>query len=99
MAKMLNECEDYLIMDSVVYHFCYLERHTLVDNVAKNTFWSSSDLLHWDLSKAYDMDTSDGNNNEGLLVFDYGNEVTDSNVFNASDSVWLVFISNLYEAC
>lgn len=103
MAKMLSECEDYLVMDSVVYHFVYLERHTMCDNVAKNSFWSSSDLLHWDLSKAYDMDTSDGNNNEGQMVFDYGNEADDiigtKTVFNANDAVWFVFISNLYEAC
>ena len=103
MAKMLSECENYMVMDSVVYHFVYLERHTMVDNVSKNSFWSSSDLLHWDLSKAYDMDTSDGNNNEGQMVFDYGNEATDTigtkTVFNAADAVWFVFVSNLYEAC
>ena len=103
MAKMLSECEDYLVMDSVIYHFVYLERHTMCDNVAKNSFWSSSDLLHWDLSKAYDMDTSDGNNNEGKMVFDYGNEANDvigsKTVFNANDAVWFVFASNLFEAC
>lgn len=103
MAKMLSECEDYLVMDSIIYHFVYLERHTMVDNVAKNSFWSSSDLVHWDLSKAYDMDTSDGNNNEGQMVFDYGNEADDvigtKNVFNASDAVWFVFASHLPEAC
>lgn len=103
MAKMLSECEDYLIMDSVVYHFVYLERHTMCDNVSKNNFWSSTDLEHWDLSKAYDMDTSDGNNNDGQMVFDYGNEWNDTigskDVFNAKDSVWFVFVANLYEAC
>lgn len=105
MAKMLSECEDHMVMDSFVYHFVYLERHTMVDNVSKNNFWSSTDLVHWDLSKAYDMDTSDGNNNQGQLVFDYGLEADDVNptdgktVFNGSDSVWFVFISNLYEAC
>lgn len=105
MAKMLSECEDYMVMDSFVYHFVYLERHTMVDNVSKNNFWSSTDLLHWDLSKAYDMDTSDGNNNQGQLVFDYGLEFDDVNptdlktVFNGSDSVWFVFVGNLYEAC
>ena len=103
MARMLSECEDYLVMDSVVYHFVYLERHTMVDNVSKNSFWSSTDLLHWDLSKAYDMDTSDGNNNEGQMVFDYGYEANDvigtKTVFNANDAVWFVFVSNLYEAC
>ena len=113
MAKMLSECEDYMAMDSVVYHFLFIERHTMVDNVAKNTFWSSKKEIGgpnneegfwiWDLSKNYDNDTSDGNNNEGQLVFDYGNEATDTygakTVFNAADSVWFIFISNLYEAC
>ena len=113
MAKMLSECEDYMAMDSVVYHFCFIERHTMVDNVAKNTFWSSvkevggpndeSGYWIWDLSKNYDNDTSDGNNNNGLLVFDYGNEASDTRdgtpVFNGYDAVWFVFISNLYEAC
>ena len=113
MAKMLSECEDYMAMDSVVYHFCYIERHTMVDNVAKNTFWSSlkenggpnnqEGYWIWDLSKNYDNDTSDGNNNNGLLIFDYGNEAHDTRegtpVFNGHDAVWFVFISNLYEAC
>lgn len=103
MAKMLSECEDYMVMDSFVYHFVYLERHTMVDNVSKNNFWSSTDLIHWDVSKAYDMDTSDGNNNQGQMVFDYGNEYNDDiggmKVFNGSDSVWFVFVANLYEAC
>lgn len=104
MARMLSECEDYMVMDSFVYHYLYLERHTMVDNVSKNNFWSSTDLVHWDLSKAYDMDTSDGNNNQGQLVFDYGNEWNDTTgegktVFNANDSVWFVFVANLYEAC
>ena len=113
MAKMLSECEDYMAMDSVVYHFCFIERHTMVDNVAKNTFWSSVKEVGgpndeegywiWDLSKNYDNDTSDGNNNNGLLVFDYGNEATDTRegtpVFNGHDAVWFVFVSNLYEAC
>ena len=103
MAKMLSECEDYMVMDSFIYHYLYLERHTMVDNVSKNNFWSSTDLIHWDLSKAYDMDTSDGNNNQGQMVFDYGNEYNDDiggmKVFNGSDSVWFVFCANLYEAC
>lgn len=104
MAKMLSECEDHMVMDSFIYHFLYLERHTMQDNVAKNNFWSSTDLQHWDLSKAYDMDTSDGNNNQGQLVFDYGNEFDDweeggaKMVFNGAQSTWFVFCGNLYEA-
>ena len=111
MAKMLSECEDHMIMDSFMYHYLYLERHTMVDNVSKNNFWSCSEVGNqvngnyverWDLSKAYDMDTSDGNNNQGHLAFDYGNEWNDDiggmKVFNGSDSVWFVFCANLYEA-
>ena len=92
MAKMLSECEDYIAMDSAVYHFLFIERHTMVDNVSKNTFWSAAKTNQyingveqedtegywiWDLSKNYDNDTSDGNNNEGQLIFDYGNEASD----------------------
>lgn len=102
MAKMLDECEDHLIMDSLVYHYLFIERHTMIDNVAKNTFWSSEDLVHWNLVKNYDNDTGDGNNNEGQLVIPYGCEAMDTigtkNVFNANDTVWFVFINGLYEA-
>jgi hypothetical protein len=44
MAKLLDECEEHLVMDSVVYHYLFIQRHTMVDNVAKNTFWSTEDL-------------------------------------------------------
>ena len=113
MAKMLSECEDYMAMDSVIYHFCFIERHTMVDNVAKNTFWSSIKEVGgpndeegywiWDLSKNYDNDTADGNNNNGELRLDYGNEADDMYdgrpVFNGYDTVWFIFASHLYEAC
>ena len=100
MAKMLAECEDHLVMDSVLFHYLFIERHTMVDNVAKNTFWSSEDLIHWDLTKDYDNDTADGNNNTGYLVYTYGLECLDMEsdtkyVFNAKDSVWLQFCHGL----
>lgn len=107
MAKMLAECEEHIVMDSVVFHYLYIQRHTMIDNVAKNTFWSSEDCVHWDLTKNYDNDTSDGNNNSGYLTYTYGIEPFDmelddkgnpKNIFNASDSVWFVFIHGLYEA-
>lgn len=103
MAKMLAECEEHLVMDSVVFHYLYIQRHTMVDNVAKNTFWSSEDCQHWDLTKNYDNDTSDGNDNSGYLSFTYGIEVMDKDeggddIFNASPSVWLNFIHGLGEA-
>ena len=105
MAKMLSECEDYLCMDSVVYHYLFIERHTMVDNVAKNTFWSSEDGLVWNLTKDYDNDTADGNDNQGKLSLTYGfepgdiNPATGTSVFNAGNSVWLKFISGLYSTC
>ena len=100
IAKMLYECEDHLVMDSVVYHYLFIQRHTMVDNVAKNTFWSTEDLVHWDLTKNYDNDTSDGNDNSGYLRYGYGKEIMDkrsdgADIFNASDSVWLNFIYNI----
>lgn len=100
IAKMLNECEDHLVMDSVVYHYLFIQRHTMVDNVAKNTFWSTEDGVHWDLTKDYDNDTSDGNDNSGYLSYTYGYEfgdsdTTGSSVFNAGNSVWINFIHAL----
>jgi hypothetical protein len=71
----------------------------MIDNVAKNTFWSSEDCIHWDLTKNYDNDTSDGNDNSGYLVYNYGIEILDeNNIFNAPASVWLNFIHGLDEA-
>ena len=104
MAKLLNSCEDHLIMDAVVYHYLFIERHTMIDNVAKNTFWSTEDGQHWAPIKDYDNDTSDGNDNQGELTLTYGYEVLDKvkgkdiNVFNAQHSVWLHFIHGLYAA-
>ena len=102
MAKMLHECEDHLVMDSVVFHYLFIERHTMVDNVAKNTFWSSEDLIHWDLTKDYDNDTADGIDNTGILSFSYGVECLDKNelgndIFNAPLSVWINFLYGLPE--
>ena len=102
MAKMLSECEDHMIMDSVVYHYVFIEQHTMVDNVCKNTFWESEDLQHWQLTKNYDNDTADGINNTGLLAMSYGCEgmdtLDDGYVFNGKDAVWWQFIYGLYDA-
>jgi hypothetical protein len=100
MAKMLSECEDYLVMDSIVYHYLFIERHTMIDNVAKNTFWSSEDCVHWNLTKDYDNDTADGNDNNGKFTRTYGMEIMDklnasTYVFNAHQAVWLNFVHGL----
>lgn len=100
VAKMLRECENYIILDSLVYHYLFIERHTMVDNVAKNTFWNTEDGIHWEMTKDYDNDTADGIDNSGNFVFDYGIEVMDDQkdgrpVFNARSSAWLHFIHGL----
>lgn len=100
MAKMLKECENYLVMDSVVFHYLFIERHTMIDNVAKNTFWSTEDGLHWNLTKDYDNDTADGNDNNGKFTRTYGMEAMDKlndqvHVFNAHQAVWFNFIHGL----
>ena len=58
IAYMLNHCEEYMVIDPVVYHFIFIESFLMTDNVAKNTFWSSDDLVHWEPSKDYDNDRS-----------------------------------------
>lgn len=104
MAKMISECEDHLIMDSVIYHYLFIERHCMIDNVAKNTFWSTEDCQHWNLIKDYDNDTADGNDNNGKFTRSYGMEPGDklnanTYVFNAHESVWLNFIAGLQGPC
>lgn len=104
MAKMIHECEDYLVMDSIIYHYLFIERHCMIDNVAKNTFWSTEDCLHWNLIKDYDNDTADGNDNQGKFTRTYGMEPMDKlnqnvYVFNAHQAVWLNFIAGLTSTC
>ena len=90
-AKFVNEFDDYFVSDSVMFFYCFTDRHTMVDNRAKNTFWHTSDGIHWDLCFDYDNDTAMGNDNEGGLTLTYGLEDGDTigtkSVFNASDSV------------
>ena len=103
MAYILAHCEEYLVIDPVVYHFVFVESFLMTDNVAKNTFWSSDDLVHWELCKDYDNDTALGNDNVGGLSFTYGLETDDvvgsGYVFNAHDASWITFIRGLFDAC
>lgn len=101
--KMLFDAENYLIMDSIMYHYLFIERHSMLDNVAKNTFWNTEDGIHWELTKNYDNDTADGINNSGHLALDYGVEALDyeeldgnkTYYFNAPFSAWFWFIGKL----
>lgn len=90
------EFEDHFVKDSLLFYYLFTERHTLVDNRAKNTFWHTEDLIHWDLCMDYDNDTAMGNDNEGGLTLTYGYEDTDTigskSVFNASDSKIFCYI-------
>lgn len=77
LAKFRHQFEDYFIKDSVLYHYLFTERNTMVDNRAKNTFIHTEDGDHWDFVFNYDNDTAKGNNNTGDLVLDYGMEDMD----------------------
>lgn len=94
--SFLAEFEDHFIKDSLLFYYLFTERHTLVDNRAKNTFWHTEDLIHWDLCFDYDNDTAMGNDNVGGLTLTYGYEDTDTigtkSVFNASDSKIFCYI-------
>lgn len=95
-AKFVAELGDYFSVDSVLYHYLFIERHCMVDNVAKNTFISyewdeEAEGYRWNYRCDYDNDTADGNDNSGGLTFTYGMEFRDTigaaHVFNAWDSV------------
>ena len=63
MAYLLAHCEEYMIIDPTIFHFIFIESFLMTDNVAKNTFWSTDDGVHWEPSKNYDNDTALGNDN------------------------------------
>lgn len=87
------EFEDHFIKNSVLFFYLFTERHCMVDNRAKNTFWHTEDLIHWDICFNYDNDTAEGCNNTGGLTLTYGLEdidtIGDGYVFNAANSkIW-----------
>lgn len=95
-AKFVAEFENYFSKDSMLYHYLFTERHCMIDNRAKNVFFSyeydpDAEGYRWNVTKDYDNDTGEGNDNEGGLTFTYGIEDTDTvgtkMAFNASDSV------------
>ena len=92
--------ENYFVKDSTLFHYLFTERHTMVDNRAKNVFPHTTDLIHWDFCFDYDNDTAMGNDNEGGLTLSYGYEDTDTigtkSVFNAHDSKLWCKIRDLF---
>lgn len=92
--------ENYFVKDSALFHYLFTERHTMVDNRAKNVFPHTTDLVHWDFCFDYDNDTAMGNDNEGGLTLSYGYEDMDTigtkSVFNAHDSKLWCKIRDLF---
>lgn len=99
-AEFKKNFENYFIKDSTLFHYLFTERHTMVDNRAKNVFPHTTDLVHWDFCFDYDNDTAMGNDNEGGLTLSYGYEDMDTigtkSVFNAHDSKLWCKIRDLF---
>lgn len=92
---------DHFNLDSALFQYLFTERHTMVDNRAKNVFPHTTDLVHWDFCFDYDNDTAQGNDNEGGLTLTYGYEDTDTvgtkSVFNAADSKLWCKLRDLFQ--
>ena len=50
------EFEDHFVKDSILFDYLFTCRHLMVDNRAKNKFFHTVDLIHWDLDYDYDND-------------------------------------------
>lgn len=89
LQKFKDEFEDHFILDPMIFYYVFTEVFLMVDSRAKNFFPTTFDGVHW-FPYPYDFDTAIGISNEGLLVFDYDLEDTDTvngaNVFNGQYS-------------
>lgn len=85
--------KDYFVVDSALFYYLFTERYTMVDNRAKNSFWHygkcEDGIYRWDLTMAYDMDTSLGIGNTGKLNIPYGKEDIDYYVENDPSSSYI----------
>ena len=96
--KFKNEVGNYFAIDSLLYHFLFIEFFAAYDNVSKNTFYSydwdpSSEKYLWNICKAYDMDTIFACDNDGKPYGDYGLDFRDivegKEAFNAyQNPIW-----------
>ena len=100
LAKFKAEFGNYAEVSSFLFYYIFTELFLMVDSRAKNLFigfsgGEATGLQHIDrkaVAEPYDMDTANGTNNEGALVFGYSLEDTDhltggANVFNGQNSV------------
>ena len=102
--KFKEEVGDYFAIDSLLYHFLWLEFYAAFDNVSKNTFYSyeydeTAGKYLWNICKNYDDDTILGCDNDGVPLADYGADFGDTagsrSLFNAdTNTIWV----NIQEA-
>jgi len=103
--------KDYFVVDSALYYYLFTTRYCQVDNRAKNSFWhygwtgeydtDGNKIRKFDLAWGYDMDTSLGLNNYGLMAYRYGLEDTDvdekgEEIFREMDSTFFCRIRDLF---
>ena len=84
LDKFKTEYTNYFEKQSLLFHYLFTERFTMIDNRAKNTFIHTNGNPNegkegnvWDYCFNYDDDTALGCNNKGFLTMDYGVEDTD----------------------
>lgn len=98
--EFVRDFDKHFVKESMLFHYLYTTRHTMVDNRSKNVFFHTEDLVHWDVSFDYDNDTGEGNDNEGGLTLTYGYEDTDTigtkDVFNAADNKLWCYIRDYF---
>jgi len=95
---------DYFVLDSLLYYVLFANRYCLVDNLAKNSFYhygktgevneDGTAVYKYDMSWAYDLDSSLGLNNYGKQAYRYGLETTD--VDENGEEVFREMHSTLY---
>ena len=105
LAKFKAEVGDYFALDSLLFHFLYLEYFSAFDNVSKNTFYSyeydvGAGKYLWNICKNYDDDTILGCDNDGFPLADYGADFGDTagarSLFNAdTNTIWV----NIQASC
>jgi len=105
--KFKAEVNNYFAIDSLLFHFLYLEFFGGYDNVSKNTFFS----YEWDetlqkyvfnICKNYDDDTILGCDNDGVPLSDYGADFGDKDgdraIFNAdNNTIWCNIQDGFYD--
>ena len=106
-AKFKSEIGNYFAINSLLYHFLFIEYFAGYDNVSKNTFYSydwdeSARKYLWNIVKAYDMDTILAADNDGKPFGDYGLDYGDTengrSYFNAVDNTIWVNIKEAFQA-